>query len=124
MLRLTALVLCATWFLASCATGAEIVVDCSKSLGEFRPLHGVNGGPLDRGSLIDLSAFHRELAIPLTRLHDCHWPNADVVDVHVVFPDPRADPARPESYDFARTDAYLRPILAGGSSVVYRLGES
>jgi hypothetical protein len=73
---------------------------------------------------VDLSAFHRELRIPLTRLHDCHWPNPDVVDIHVVFPDLGADPQRPESYDFVRTDAYLRPIVESGSRIVYRLGES
>src|SRR5829696_8723847 len=122
MLRLTALVLCATWFLASCATGAEVVVDCSKPLGEFRALHGVNGGPLDRGGLIDLSAYHRELGIPLTRLHDTHWPNPDVVDLHVVFPHPRADPEKAGSYDFTRTDHYVQAIVAGGSKIVYRLG--
>src|SRR5215218_1531250 len=107
MLRPTGPLLCVVCLIGAHVGGhagaTEVVVDCATRAGEFRPLHGVNGGPLDRGGLIDLSAFHSELAIPLTRLHDCHWPSADVVDVHVVFPDPRADPARPESYDFVRT---------------------
>src|SRR4051794_1736392 len=106
------------------ARAAEVVVDCAKSAGEIRPLHGVNSGPLDRGGLIDLSASHRALSIPLTRLHDCHWPNPDVVDLHVVFPDSGADPEKPESYDFVRTDAYVKAIVATGSKIVYRLGES
>ena len=106
------------------ARGSEIVVDCAKSIGGIRALHGVNMGPLDHGGLVDLSPYHRALQIPLTRLHDCHWPNADVVDMHVVFPDSRADPEKPESYDFVRTDAYVKAIVDGGSKVVYRLGES
>src|SRR5215208_3546064 len=73
---------------------AEIVLDCSKTIGRIRPLHGVNNGPLDAGGTVDLSAQHKELAIPFTRLHDAHWPNPDVVDFHAVFPNPDADPAR------------------------------
>jgi hypothetical protein len=103
---------------------AELTVDCSQVVGEIRPLHGVNCGPLDQGEMVDLSAFHRELALPYTRLHDCHWPNPDVVDIHAVFPNFAADPAQPSSYDFRRTDAYLQAILATGSRLVYRLGES
>ena len=101
-----------------------LVVDCSKPVGTIRPLHGVNNGPLEDGGLVDLSEFHRQLATPFTRLHDVHWPNPDVVDMHVVFPDPAADPERPGSYNFARTDEYLRAVVATGSKVVYRLGES
>jgi len=74
--------------------------------------------------MVDLSKFHRELAIPSTRLHDCHWPNPDVVDIHVVFPNFDADPNLPESYDFSRTDDYIQAIINVGSQIVYRLGES
>ena len=103
---------------------AELRVDCSKVVGEIRPLNGVNSGPLGAGGLVDLSEYHRLAAFPLTRLHDCHWPNPDVVDIHVVFPDPKADPELPGSYDFDRTDEYVRSVLDAGSKVVYRLGES
>jgi xylan 1,4-beta-xylosidase len=109
---------------AGAAGEVEVVVDAAKVAGVFRPLHGVNNGPLDLGDTVDLSAYHRELALPSTRLHDCHWPNPDVVDIHAVFPDPAADPSRPESYDFSRTDAYIRAIVATGAPIVYRLGES
>jgi hypothetical protein len=102
----------------------ELVVDCSKSRGPVRPLHGVNSGPVEDGGLLDLSAYHRAAGFPLTRLHDVHWPNADVVDLHVLFPNPDADPGRPESYDFGATDDYLRATLATGTKLVYRLGES
>lgn len=103
---------------------AELEVDCAKTIGVIRPLHGANCGPLNGGGLVDLTAYHRELGIPLTRLHDCHWPTPDVVDLHVVFPDLRADPSRPESYDFERTDEYLQVVVNAGSGIVYRLGES
>src|SRR6516162_883250 len=80
------------------ATAVEVRVDASRTVGTFRPLHGFNNGPLDVGGTVDLSAYHRALGVPLVRLHDAHWPNPDVVDVHVVFPDQNADPARRESY--------------------------
>jgi xylan 1,4-beta-xylosidase len=58
------------------------------------------------------------------RLHDCHWPNPDVVDIHALFPSFTRDPARAESYDFARTDEYIAAVKATGADVVFRLGES
>src|SRR5687768_16560253 len=96
----------------------QLVVDCSRPRGAVRPLHGVNSGPLEDGGLLDLSEFHRKAGFPLTRLHDIHWPNPDVVDMHVVFPNPDADPERAESYDFSRTDEYLRATLATGTKLV------
>jgi hypothetical protein len=103
---------------------ADVTIDCSKPAGTIRALHGVNNGPLDGGGLIDLTKFHRELRIPFTRLHDAHWPNPDVVDLHAVFPDWKADPGDPKSYDFLRTDQYISATLKTGSKVIYRLGES
>jgi hypothetical protein len=113
---------------ASAARAAEsapmvLRIDWTAHAGAFRPLHGINKGPLVAGGLIDLRAAHRALALPWVRLHDCHWPNADVVDMHVVFPFDTADPARRESYDFRRTDEYLRAIHETGARMIYRLGE-
>ncbi len=102
----------------------ELVVDASRPAGTIRALHGVNGGPVSQGGTLDLSPAFREIGPPLIRLHDCHWPNPDVVDLHVLFPDHRADPALPGSYDFAATDDYLRSTLAVAPQVVFRLGES
>jgi len=122
------ILLLALAFLFACppatARAADLTVDCAKPLPPIRALHGGNCGPLQGGGLIDLTDFHRQIALPHTRLHDCHWPYPDVVDMHVVFPDPKADPARPESYRFARTDAYLAAIVKTGAKIVYRLGES
>jgi hypothetical protein len=103
---------------------AEFTVDCAATAGKFRPLHGVNNGPLNLGETVDLSKYYRELQVPLARLHDCEWPNPDVVDMHAVFPDPTADPRSPDSYRFSRTDTYIQAIIDAGCGVVYRLGES
>lgn len=103
---------------------AEVRVDGSARQGEMRPLHGVNNGPLNLGETVDLSAYYRELQIPLVRLHDSEWPSPDVVDMHAIFPDPHADPNIPDNYRFARTDAYIQAVVDTGAEVVYRLGES
>ena len=106
------------------APGPETIFD-SRSPGDpIRALHGINGGPLAAGGLLDLSDRWKEAAFPLARLHDSHWPNPDVVDVHAVFPDPGADPSKPESYDFERTDEYVKAVHDCGAGIVYRLGES
>ncbi|MBI5384782.1 MAG: hypothetical protein HZA90_08840 [Verrucomicrobia bacterium] len=106
------------------AESGELTVDFSKTNGLIRPLHGVNLGPLCYRGTVDLSAYHREIGVPLTRLHDVVWLNAEAVDIHTIFPDFRNDPAREESYDFRQTDDYVQSILNVGSQIVYRLGES
>ena len=103
---------------------ADLRVDFSRTNGVLRALHGGNNGPLGYGELVNLTAFHRELAIPITRLHDSAWPYPDIVDIHAIFRDFNADPARPESYRFGPTDDYLRAITNTGARIVYRLGES
>jgi xylan 1,4-beta-xylosidase len=107
-----------------CADPASIVVDAGKPGAPIRPLHGVNGGPLVAGGTLDLSAEWKALAPPLARLHDCRWPNPDAVDLHVVFPNPDADPEKPDSYDFARTDELVKVLMAARVGIVFRLGES
>ncbi len=46
------------------------------------------------------------------------------MDVHAVFPDPKADSSKPESFDFERTDEYVKAVHDCGAGIVYRLGES
>lgn len=106
------------------AAPVELQVDFGVTNGVIRALHSINKGPLGPGGLIDLTAEHRALGIPFTRLHDCYFPNPYVVDIHAVFPNFSADPARPESYDFRLTDEYLGAVRASGAQIVYRLGES
>jgi hypothetical protein len=102
----------------------QLTIDFQTPQGQLRPLHGVNLGPLCYRGTVDLSAYHRELGIPLTRLHDVPWVNAEAVDIHTIFPDFRNDPAQPASYFFAVTDDYIRAITNVQSRIVYRLGES
>lgn len=109
----------------SAALAADTIkIDASGTIGEIRPLHGVNNGPLNQGETVDVSSRWKDLAVPSTRLHDSEWPAGDLVDMHAIFPDLNADPQSPASYRFQRTDDYLAPIVASGSGIVYRLGES
>ncbi len=102
----------------------ELTVDFQQTNGTIRALHGVNFGPLCYRGTVDMSAYHQQLAIPLTRLHDVPWVNAEAVDIHTVFPDFRDDPERPENYRFGPTDDYIGAITNVPSQIVYRLGES
>lgn len=106
------------------AFAAEFTVDFGRTNGVVRPLHGVNGGPLCYRGVVDLTAHHRQIAVPLTRLHDVVWVNADAVDIHTLFPDFRDDPELAENYDFRATDDYVQSVLNSGAGIVYRLGES
>ena len=103
---------------------AELSVDFSRPVGVVRALHGINKGPIAAGGLVDVTAAMRALGVPCVRLHDCHWPNPDVVDVHAVFPNPAADPEQAASYEFALTDEYVAATRQTGAEIVYRLGES
>ena len=113
-----------------CAQGAfaneprSVEVDFSVSHGELRAVQGINKGPLGAGGFVDLTAALTKLHVPFARMHDCHWPNPDVIDVSAIFPNAGADPARAESYDFRLTDEYLNAVRATGARIIYRLGES
>lgn len=111
-------------FSASRTWGLTVRVDVQRRIGAVRPLHGVNNGPLDFGGLIDLTESYRRIAVPHIRLHDCEWPDPDLVDIHAIFPDMTKPADRPESYRFAKTDAYLAAATRTGAKMVYRLGES
>lgn len=120
------LLFCVWILVLTCSAQAESVihVDGSHIVGTIRPLHGVNGGVLNDGETVDLSAYWKALGIPVTRLHDCEWPRPDVVDMHAVFPDLQADPNDPASYRFSATDDFIQAIVDTGAQIVYRLGES
>jgi xylan 1,4-beta-xylosidase len=99
-------------------------VDFAKTNQPFRALHGINKGPQVAGGIFTVREAQRQLEIPFNRLHDCHWPNPEVVDMHTVFPRPEADPLSPASYDFALTDDYLAAVRQTRARIIYRLGES
>ncbi|MEO7098397.1 MAG: hypothetical protein ABI162_03475, partial [Luteolibacter sp.] len=121
LLRLMAMLLAVVSLRADEVT---LSADFSVHTGAIRPLHGINKGPLAPGGIFDVIKEQKELGIPFTRLHDCGWPNPYVVDHHVVFPNPNADPTRPESYDFRLTDEYIEAVRKTGAEPIYRLGES
>lgn len=102
----------------------NLLIDATRDIGEIRPLHGMDNGPVCFGGLIDSTAFYKAAGFPFVRLHDTNWPHPREVDIPQVFPDFSADPDDPASYDFRRTDEYLRQCLATGSKVIYRLGTS
>lgn len=114
--------------LSAVPTGGDAAMvvraDFSKTTGPLRPLQGINKGPLIAGGLLDISQEQAALHPPYNRLHDCRWPQGDVVDIHAVFPNPAADPGQPGSYDFRETDEYIAAVRATGARVIYRLGES
>ncbi len=112
------------FLIARGAEPLELRIDFARTNGAWRALHGINRGPLVAGGMIDVIEAQRALGIPSTRLHDSHWPNSDVVDIHAVFPDFARDPSRAESYDFARTDEYIAAVRTTGAEIIYRLGES
>ena len=100
---------------------AGVTVDFAASAGRIKPLHGVNNAP------IRIGGDQRELlqaGIPSVRLHDTcgSWGGTHYVDIPNIFPNFDADENDPKSYDFAFTDAFLKPIVAAGSSIFYRLG--
>ncbi|MGV3774174.1 MAG: GH39 family glycosyl hydrolase [Verrucomicrobiales bacterium] len=123
-LRILILLLFCLSALSLMAGPLELRILSSSTNEVIRPLHGINKGPLAPGGLIDLTPELTRLKIPSIRLHDCHWPNPDVVDIHALFPDFNADPAQSSSYRFEQTDEYIQACLNTGARIVFRLGES
>ena len=105
------------------AFGGEIEMDFSDELGAVKPLHGVNNAPMRVDGHRGQDEF-REAGIPYVRTHDTAymWGGTHYVDIPNVFPDFDADETDPASYDFAFTDAYLKPLVEAGCKVFYRLG--
>ena len=103
----------------------DITIDFNKSLGKFKPVNGVNGGPFNYGNQsIPLAGYHAEAGFPFIRLHDANWPHPDAVDINTIFPVFDADPDDPKNYNFEKTDDYIAPIIKNKSEIIYRLGVS
>lgn len=103
---------------------ASIKVDLTRQQGPFKPVNGIDNGPVCFGSLIDSSRFYKQAAFPYCRLHDTNYPHPREVDIPTIFRDFAADADDPASYDFRATDVYLNEILATGAKIIYRLGIS
>ncbi len=105
---------------------ANIRIDFSKTVGKMKPVHGVNSGPKTKVFTYNATPLFLEAGLPFSRLHDVEYPygSGEFVDIHCIFPDFGADENDPASYNFALTDLYIEAILAAGTKVIYRLGES
>lgn len=103
-----------------------INVNWDRVIGNIKPVHGVNNGPVTCNFWYDSSERFVEAKIPYCRLHDTEYPfgNGEFVDVGCIFKDFSADENDPEAYNFALTDDYLRCIKDVGAKIVYRLGAS
>lgn len=103
-------------------TQTGISIDVSQPQGNIRAIHGANNGPWFAEMFVDNSHYFREAGFPDLRLHDPQYPARNVVDINAVFPDLSRDPSDPNSYDFLRTDEYLKKCVETGATVMYRLG--
>lgn len=108
----------------------SLKVDQSKVLGELKPMNAVNNGPVRAPQAQKRGNFETYAAagFPYARLHDANlcysYGGPHVVDINAIFPNFDADENDPASYDFVLTDLYLSNIVAAGTKVFYRLGQS
>lgn len=99
-----------------------LTVDPNKILGPIKPVNGVNNGPFCLDGIFDFSPEFAAAAFADVRTHDPNYPCRNVCDINAVFPREDADPDDPASYDFTRTDHYLKTIRDAGCTITYRLG--
>ena len=101
-----------------------LTINAGNSIGPFKPLNGVNGGPWVRAGTYDLSPEFEGFSPPIARLHDTRYNDEDTVDIHCIFPDMSVDADDPANYRFDQTDEHIRSLVELGIDVIYRLGES
>ena len=107
----------------------NVKVDFSKKIGEMKPMHSTNNGPVYKFAadqrVTNLYSF-KDAGIPYARNHDAAffatYGGEHIVDVNFIFRDFDADPYDPASYDFVLTDEYFKVIELSGAKVFYRLG--
>ena len=108
----------------------EIRLFSNETVGPIKRMNAVNNGPKraprdqSRGNFEAYSAA----GFPYARTHDANlcysYGGPHTVDITAVFPDFNADENDPASYDFTLTDEYIGNIVASGTKVFYRLGQS
>ena len=101
----------------------KLSLDFSNPCPRIKPLHGVNNAPLRLSGAAGQDEF-RAAGIPFVRMHDTGgaFGGSHYIDIPNIFPDFDADENDPASYDFAFTDAYLKPLVEAGCRIFYRLG--
>ena len=109
---------------AAAAAAVTATVDFSADAGRIKPLHGVNNSPVRLAGRGGRQTEFAAAGIPFVRLHDAcgAFGGAHYVDVENIFTDMSRDENDPASYDFAFTDAYLKPLVEAGCRIFYRLG--
>jgi hypothetical protein len=103
---------------------ADIIVHADQVIGAIKPVHGINGGGIANNYWFDFSDWYRRWRIPMVRLHDAPFDAHDTVDLHYIFPDPRAEPDDPGNYEFRLSDDYLAKLRSTGAEIYFRFGES
>lgn len=103
---------------------ATITVDCDKTIGRIKPMHGVGQPPIVGGADCTMFRYLSEASIPYSRLHDVGgmFGGGRFVDIPNLFRDFDADPEDPEAYDFAFTDILIRELVENGVEPFFRLG--
>ena len=101
---------------------AVVSVNPSAVNGPIKPMNAANNGPTD-----NTMESYKALRIPYARTHDT--PHGTVygghcIDIDQVFPDFKANPNNPKSYDFTNSDVVLQDMLKAGTKPFYRLGQS
>jgi len=105
-------------------TNTDITITIDRATNSvIRPLLGVNIGPLPAGTdpnNADLTAAYKQTGVNMIRTHDYYG----ALDMSVMYPDRTRDPARPESYNFVKSDQTWMAIINGGFEPYLRLGDS
>lgn len=101
----------------------HLKVDFNKTVGTFKPMHGVGQPPLTGISNMFFPYLTRA-GIPFSRLHDVGgWMGGNLyVDIPNLFRDFTADVNDPASYDFAITDIIIKGLIDSGCEPYFRLG--
>jgi hypothetical protein len=101
------------------ATRERAEVDVADSLGRFNRLSGVQGSPLPLvAGDVERTALFRTHHIENARIDQDCSPNT--LTLGGIFPDERADPERPESYQFGAIDAHIAAARAAGAAVLWQ----
>ncbi len=106
--------------------------DLSRPGGKFKILNATNGGPWHKRHASDQSRSnfdaYKAARIPYSRNHDSAdhsvYGGPYSHDITRIFPDFRADPSDPNSYDFACTDEAILVCLEAGTETFFRLGQT
>lgn len=140
------------WGQSSAPVGyRSLQINAGKVVGQIHDFQGLNGQPTPvMAGLPNLVRQYKELRTSLVRTHDMMGPTdidakfeykniwlawlipgsaarAGVVEAgnkNILFPDPKADPEKPESYNFGPTDEVMAAIQQSGAKVYYRIGRS